>query len=234
MIKFNRPFDLEQLRLLIFDLDGTLIDSRLDLVYSINAMRRHFDLPELSGEVIAGYVGDGAAMLVRRSLGEDSNEKVLKEAGEYFLNYYLAHKLDHTKLYEGVLDMLAAAGTSPGGSRRQLAILSNKPLSAALGIIEGLGIASYFVSVCGGNSFGTQKPDPLGARTIMTETGNGPEQTMIIGDSSNDIRTGRNAGAWTGGVTYGFAPHTLSVVTPDVVVDTPAELLAVLTGTVEK
>jgi len=101
---------------------------------------------KLSGEVIAGYVGDGAAMLVRRSLGEHSDEKILKEAGEYFLNYYMAHKLDHTKLYEGVGGMLAAARLSPGGGRRQLAILSNKPLSASLGIVEGLGIAT--VSFC--------------------------------------------------------------------------------------
>src|SRR5881398_3599193 len=102
MIKFNRQFDPREVKLLIFDLDGTLIDSRLDLVHSVNAMLRHFKRPELPDEVIASYVGDGAPMLVRRALGDPRNESFVKEALEYFLAYYRVHKLDHTKLYEGV------------------------------------------------------------------------------------------------------------------------------------
>ena len=238
MFTFNRPFDPEQLRLLIFDLEGTLVDSRLDLIYSVNAMRRHLDLSDLSGEMIASYVGDGAAMLVRRALSDAGNgagdEKFLRQATDYFLDYYGVHKLDHTRVYGGVIEMLAAARTSRQGSSRQLAVLSNKPVIASRGVVDGLGIAHFFVAVCGGNSFATQKPDPLGAQQIMEETGTEPDQTLIVGDSANDVLTGRNAGAWTCGVTYGFAPQTLSAVAPDVVVDTADELRRLLAESVHE
>src|SRR5208282_2219568 len=108
MIRFHRQFDPHSIKLLIFDLDGTLIDSRLDLVHSVNAMLRHCKRAELPEEVIASYVGDGAPMLVRRALGDPKNEALVKEALEYFLAYYRVHKLDHTHLYHGVKEMLAA------------------------------------------------------------------------------------------------------------------------------
>src|SRR3989442_8638005 len=101
MIKFNRQFDPHKIKLLIFDLDGTLIDSRLDLVHSVNAMLRHFKRPELPDEVIASYVGDGAPMLVRRALGDPKDQVFLKDALEHFLAYYRVHKLDHTHPYDG-------------------------------------------------------------------------------------------------------------------------------------
>src|SRR3954451_10290519 len=85
MIRFHRQFDPARIKLVIFDLDGTLVDSRLDLIHSINAMLRHFKRPELPGEVVASYVGDGAPMLVRRALGDPRDEAFLKEALEYFL-----------------------------------------------------------------------------------------------------------------------------------------------------
>jgi phosphoglycolate phosphatase len=223
LVKFHRQFDPHCIKLLILDLDGTLIDSRLDLIHSVNAMLRHCNRPELPGDVVASYVGDGAPTLVRRALGDPKDETAVKQALEYFLTYYRAHKLDNTHLYPGVKEMLAAVGSS-NGVRRRMAVLSNKPVAPSRQIVEALGLADFFVGVYGGNSFPTKKPDPQGVQNILKETKSGPGETLIVGDSSVDVITGRNAGLWTCGVTYGFAPHTLCEAPPDVVVDSPAEL----------
>jgi phosphoglycolate phosphatase len=239
MIRFLRPFDPRRLRLLVFDLDGTLIDSRLDLIHSVNAMLRHIERPELDGDVIASYVGDGAPTLVRRALGDTDDEVLLREAMEYFLIYYRQHKLDHTTVYEGIPEVLARLANSskgvesnavppdavqPNGVQRQMAVLSNKPVVPSRQIVQALGLGDFFVCVYGGNSFTTKKPDPLGVRTIMQETGVAADETLIIGDSAVDVLTGRNAGLWTCGVMYGFAPHSLEQAPPDVLVESPREL----------
>ena len=249
MIRFLRPFDPRRVRLLVFDLDGTLIDSRLDLIHSVNAMLRHLERPELDGDVIASYVGDGAPTLVRRALGDTDDEVLFRGAMEYFLIYYRQHKLDHTKVYEGIPEVLARLanssngvesnavspdrvlldgvppdGAPPNGVQRQMAVLSNKPVNPSRDIVRALGLGDFFVSVYGGNSFTTKKPDPLGVRTIMQETGVAAEEALIIGDSAVDVLTGRNAGLWTCGVTYGFAPHSLEESPPDVLVESPREL----------
>jgi phosphoglycolate phosphatase len=236
MIRFLRPFDPHTIRLLIFDLDGTLIDSRLDLIHSINAMLRHFGRPELAGDVIATYVGDGAPTLVRRALGdpgrdpvgESAEEQFFKSALEYFLGYYRLHKLDHTTVYEGIPEVLAGLAYPSNGVHRAMAVLSNKPVNPSRDIVQALGMGDYFVRIYGGNSFATKKPDPLGAETILHETGVAPEEALMIGDSSIDVLTGRNAGLWTCGVMYGFAPHTLADVEPDVLIESPAELKVLL------
>src|SRR5256884_8671981 len=189
MIKFHRQFDTRAIKLLIFDLDGTLIDSRLDLIHSVNAMLRHFKRSELPGEVIASYVGDGAPMLVRRALGDPKDEHFLKTALEFFLTYYRAHKLDNTHVYPGIEESLAAIRNS-NGIRRQMAVLSNKPVNPSRAIVEALGLAKYFVHVYGGNSFPTKKPDPLGARTRLEQTGTSPEEAPIAGASFIDGLTG--------------------------------------------
>ena len=224
MIHFHRKFDPHKIRLLIFDLDGTLVDSRMDLIQSINAMLRNFQRPELPGDLIATYVGDGAPMLVRRALGDQTDEKFVAQALEYFLGYYRIHKLDHTLVYEGIPQVLAKISVAHNGVQRQMAILSNKPVRPSVDITQALGLGDYFVRIYGGNSFPTKKPDPAGALKILEETVSKPEETVIIGDSANDTLTGVNAGLWTCGVTYGFAPHTLETPRPDVVVDTPHEL----------
>jgi phosphoglycolate phosphatase len=225
MIKFNRPFDPHTIQLVIFDLDGTLIDSRLDLVHSVNATLRHMKRPELPDDVIASYVGDGAPALIGRALGSEAgDEKLVRSGLEYFLTYYREHKLDHTRLYDGIIEALAALENSHNGQPRKMAVLSNKPVHPSRAIVEALGLGKFFVRVYGGNSFPTKKPDPEGAQTILRETGTGPHETLVVGDSGVDILTGRNAGTWTCGVTYGFAPHTLRETPPDVVLDKPAEL----------
>jgi len=224
MIRFLRPFDPHRIRLLVFDLDGTLIDSRLDLIHSVNATLRHLVRPELDGEVIASYVGDGAPTLIQRALGNSEDESLLRTALEYFLGYYRLHKLDHTTVYEGIPEVLAQLAQPSNGLQREMAVLSNKPVRPSRDIVHAMGLGDYFVSIYGGNSFPTKKPDPQGIQTILQETGIAAEQTLMIGDSSIDVLTGRNAGLWTCGVTYGFAPHSLEEVPPDVLIENPREL----------
>ncbi|HVP52388.1 MAG TPA: HAD-IA family hydrolase [Terriglobales bacterium] len=227
MITVHRPIPAEQIRLLIFDLDGTLIDSQIDLANSVNAMLRHFGRQELSHEVIATYIGDGAPMLIRRALGDPDDGHYMHKALDFFLHYYREHKLDNTTLYPGIREALEALRWAGNGGRRierQFAVLSNKPVGPSTKILEGLGIRDLFVQVYGGNSFPTKKPDPMGANAILEETGTRPEEAIIIGDSEIDVITGRNAGTWCCGVTYGFRPDTLKVVPPDVVIDHPREL----------
>lgn len=222
MPRFNRSFNPHSMKLLIFDLDGTLIDSRLDLIHSVNATLRQFNRLELPGDVIASYVGDGAPLLVRRALGDPDDETLFKQALEYFLSYYREHKLDHTTLYPGVPEALAQIEAN--GNERKMAVLTNKPVNPSRAIVEGLGLAKFFFRVYGGNSFATKKPDPLGVKTLLQDTETTPDRATIVGDSSIDVLTGRNAGIATCGVTYGFAPHTFSEIPPDVVVASPKEL----------
>ena len=225
MLRILRPIPSDRIRLLIFDLDGTLVDSRLDLVHSVNGMLRHLKRPELPAEVIASYVGDGAPMLVRRALGDPRDHKYVEDALHYFLAYYREHKLDHTLPYPGVPEALTAMRQVNHGSRERLmAVLSNKPVVPSRQIVEALGLGGFFRQVYGGNSFGTKKPDPAGAEAILRENGVSPEEALMIGDSGVDVLTGHNAGIWTCGVTYGFAPHTLEAAQPDILLDSPGEL----------
>ncbi len=201
--------------LLIFDLDGTLVDSRLDLANAVNAMRSHLGMSVLTNERVYTYVGNGAPVLVRRSLGDQATEAELQQGLAFFMEYYGAHDLDYTTLYPGVresLDRLRDAG-------KRMAVLTNKPTPMSSHILEGLGIAGHFFRIFGGNSFEQKKPHPIGVETLMREAGVDRAATMMVGDSSVDVATARNAGIAVCGVTYGFSPGSLADPAPDLLVD---------------
>jgi phosphoglycolate phosphatase len=206
--------------LLIFDLDGTLIDSKLDLVHSVNAARGLMDLPPISEALISSYVGNGAPMLMRRSLGPDASDADVARGLEFFLKYYRAHMLDNTHLYPGVRDALDRLRDS----HAKMAILTNKPVRISRAILEGLGLAGHFFQVYGGNSFAQKKPDPIGIETLLSESGASRECAIMIGDSGVDVQTARNAQVQACGVSYGFQPQTFGDYPPDFVVDDLGDL----------
>ena len=214
------------LRLIAFDLDGTLIDSRADLVAAVNATLTHLGRHPLPDAVIASYIGDGVHMLVRRALGDPEHEEIVTEAVTFFLGYYRIHKLDHTYVYAGALEAMATIAHALPAAR--LAILTNKPIRPSEEICTALRLAPNCFRIYGGNSFETKKPDPLGLETLMREAGATPEQTLMIGDSDVDVLTARNAGAAVIGCRFGLAPHSLADAPPDCLVDTPFEWLEAL------
>jgi len=230
MIRVLRRVPKDKLKLLIFDLDGTLIDSRIDLANSVNAMLRQYARPELGLDIIANYIGDGAPTLVRRSLGfpddhslTPADEEFLGEALAYFLDFYREHKLDNTYAYDGVMEALRVLSSSANHANKKLAVLTNKPVGPSRAIVEALGMKEYFLRIYGGNSFRTKKPEPDGVRALLHELGADPEESMMIGDSYIDMLTARNAGIWSCGVTYGLAPETLVDTPGDMMVDSPRE-----------
>jgi phosphoglycolate phosphatase len=212
--------------LLIFDLDGTLIDSKLDLAHAVNATRRHMCMEPLEHERVYSYVGNGAPVLIRRALGDQATEAQVQEALEFFLEYYHEHYLDFTTLYPGVkesLDRLLAAG-------KRMAVLTNKPVRISRAIIDGLGVHSHFFQVYGGNSFEFKKPHPMGVEALMREAGVGRQASLMVGDSGVDVQTARNAGIQCCGVTYGFQPETLANPAPEKLVDSMGEIADWLLG----
>lgn len=201
--------------LLIFDLDGTLIDSRLDLIHAVNATRAQAGRGPLPQEQIFSFVGNGAPVLIQRAMGPGTPEDEVQNALEFFYDYYRHHALDYTVLYPGVresLDRLHQTGA-------KLAVLTNKPVKISHRIMRGLGIAPLFFQIYGGNSFDYKKPHRIGVDTLRAEANASADDTWMVGDSYVDVQTARNAGVPSCGVTYGFQPETFREFPPDVLVD---------------
>lgn len=206
--------------LVIFDLDGTLIDSSLDLANSVNATRAHLDLPPIANDIVYSYVGNGAPVLIRKALGPEFSDDEIQHALDYFLAYYRDHMLDNTVLYPGlrrILDDFKHAGIA-------MAVLTNKPVRFSQAIVDGLGLHQHFRRVYGGNSFEHKKPHPVGIETLLSEYGITREKTVMVGDSSVDVQTARNANVKACGVTWGFQPETFTAYPPDLLVQRPEEL----------
>ena len=207
-----------RVRCLIFDLDGTLIDSKLDLALSVNATLEHMGRPPLPHETIYRYVGNGAQMLVQRALGREATPQEAENGLAYFLAYYREHMLDNTVTYPGVREGLELLVDHP------MAVLTNKPVRFSNWILEGLGLSRYFRYVYGGNSFEKKKPDPIGVEVLLRDLQLAPQETMMVGDSDVDVRTARNSGIWACGVSYGLGTEGMQAVPPDLMVDSLVEL----------
>jgi phosphoglycolate phosphatase len=211
-------------RVLVFDLDGTLIDSALDLALAVAATLEFTKRPQIPHEIIYSYVGNGAPMLIRKVLGPETSEEDCQRGLEHFLGYYREHMLDNTVTYPGVREGLAALAHLP------MAVLTNKPVRFSEKILDGLGLSPYFKFVYGGNSFERKKPDPMGMQLLLADFGVAPREAMMIGDSEVDVQTARNANTWACGVTYGLGSERLVQHPPDVLLDSLIELPPLLNG----
>lgn len=209
-------------RALIFDLDGTLIDSKRDLIHSVNAMLREMGRAELAEDTIAGYIGHGAPQLVGSALGKNATPEEAQYGLQFFLGYYEEHKMDSTRAYPGVAETLEKLAALP------MAVLTNKPVRISVRILDSLGLSKYFRAIYGGNSFETKKPDPLGANTILREFRTQPHETLVIGDSEVDIQTARNAGTLAAAVNYGFGMHDRAAHPADAYLDAFGDLVPLL------
>ena len=232
---------LVQPKLLVFDLDGTLIDSRQDLTNSVNAMLAHYGKMTLSEEIVRSYIGDGAGVLVRRALAhahviadEDDphDDAFVAEALDWFIVYYKVHKVDFTTVYPGVMESLETIQAGHRGL--PMAVLTNKPVYPSRAICEHFGLDRFFFANYGGNSFATKKPEPEGLLTLIAEASDRVGQvitaaeTVMIGDSHVDVLTARACGAISLGCTFGLAPEMLKASRPDLSVDHASEWPRVL------
>ena len=220
--------------LLVFDLDGTLIDSQQDLANAVNATLAHLRRPPLDLQRVAEFIGDGAALLLSRSLEvTGGTDDALTEAAlPFFLDYYREHKLDTTYVYPGVLAALHAMRSAD--PHLPMAILTNNPVGPSVAICDSLGLAPFFFQVLGGNSLPTKKPNPQGMFALMQQATGvrgravRPEHTVLVGDSHVDAETARAAGTLCLGCMYGLDPVRLQAAQPQALVDSPTEWIRAL------
>lgn len=214
---------------LIFDLDGTLVDSGLDVALAANAVRARFGLPELPVPVLTGYVGDGVRLLLERTLGHDAasgrtglpvDAGRLDEAQAVFARHYGEHLLDHTCLYPGVRGVLARFADLP------LHVATNKPRAFTDAILGGLGLEDVFRRIVGGDQVPARKPDPAHLAACLAGLEVRPDRVVVVGDSPNDILAARGLGAVAVGCTYGLgAPEQVRAAGPDHVIDAITDLV---------
>ena len=229
----------ERIRLLVFDLDGTLVDSSLDLTAAVNATLANLGRPPLPLTTVRNFIGDGARLLVRRSLGlepeaaaalrgggvEAAPESAVEPSLDFLLHYYAAHLLDQTTVFPGVSEAIERLFRG-----FPLAVLTNKPEAPSRAILAGLHLDRYFGQVVGGDTLPTRKPDPAGVVLLASTLGVSPDRILVVGDSGIDVHTARAAGAMACGVRYGFAVEGLLKAAPDLIVDDLRDLAAMLIG----
>ena len=218
----NRGPLADSIRLVIFDLDGTLIDSKYDIAASVNLTLGDLGLPTLPPERIFTFVGDGVKRLLRLSVGDD-NEARYEEALRIFRGHYLAHCLDTTQLYPG-LDRLF-----DGRDTRMKALATNKSLEYTLRITEGLKVKEQFATIEGPLDQSDLKPDPGMLLRILERLAVRPEEAVLVGDSTNDVRAAQAAGVSACAVGYGYGNRDkVSALNPDYYCGKPGDLLSLL------
>jgi len=185
--------------LVVFDLDGTLVDSHRDIADATNAVIADLGGTPLEMAVVTGFVGDGAAVLIRRAMSRAGIDVDLRDALRRFLVHYDARLLATTQPYPGMVDVLTTLRKT-----RRLAVLTNKPQQPSVRLLEGLGLMTFFDDVIGGDTAHGRKPDPAGLRAIISNAGATPAQTLLVGDSPVDRATARNAGTGICLARYGF------------------------------
>lgn len=208
---------------LIFDLDGTLVDTKADLAAATNFMLAAVALPPLTLTQVERLVGEGARVLVERALGPQ-RAALVPQAFALFLEYYMAHLLDYTCPYSGIRELLAAAYAQG----LVLSVLTNKPEGLSQAILTGLGLANFFSALIGGDTLPVRKPDPQGVYDLQRRTEINLDTTLLIGDSRIDMETGRAAGISTCGVTWGFDAEGIRTGAPRFVVDSVPQLATIV------
>jgi phosphoglycolate phosphatase len=212
------------IRLAVFDLDGTLVDSRRDLADATNALIEELGGAALSEEVVGSMVGDGAAWLVKRALAAAGFSPETPGSLDRFLHHYDARLLATTRPYPGMIDVLEKLGAT-----RRLAVLTNKPGRATTQVLEGLALLRYFDDVIAGDTPLGRKPDPSGLLELAARADVSPESTILVGDSPIDISTARRAGTHMCVARYGFGYRAAEELqNGEQVIDEPAMLLSIV------
>jgi phosphoglycolate phosphatase len=211
-------------RLVVFDLDGTLVDSSHDLAAAVNAALRRVDarVPALPVDEVRAMIGEGASRLVAKALARTGVPRTVEEVRPIFMECYSEVLLQRTRPYEGIPELLLALRP------RTLAVLTNKPGGMSRTILEHLGLLPLFLRVYGGGDLPTFKPDPAGLLRLLDEAGAAAGDTVLVGDSAIDVRTARAAGVRAVGVDWGFDLESLRREPPDAMVSRPRDLLAVV------
>lgn len=208
-------------RLVVFDLDGTLIDSIGDIASSANQslVEAYGESARLSPEVVRGFVGHGARQLIERCVGAAQKPAAdVARVFERFLTIYGSRLTETTRLYPGMSEALDRIESSS-----RLAVLTNKPGAMSRTIVRDLGLAARFIAVVGGDDLPSKKPDPEGLLKIAAEAGVRPEETALVGDSGVDVQTARRAGARSIGVLWGYDREGVIREKPDVVLANPSD-----------
>lgn len=213
----------KKIELLIFDLDGTLVDSKYDLTSAVNFTRQKYGFSDLSPLEVASYLGSGIKRLLDTVL-PDIAESDKKNAFSQFNNFYSNHLVDNTVVYNGIIELLEALKDV------NKVILSNKTEAYSKIIAERLGLSKYFVKICGGDTFPEKKPSSLPLNSIIDEFKVKKEHVLMVGDGINDILCGKSAGISTIAVLYGYSSRQkIESNSPTFIAENPAEILKYLT-----
>jgi phosphoglycolate phosphatase len=215
-----------RVRAVVFDLDGTLVDSAADLLKALNTVLAERGLPQISLEEIKGMIGDGARKLVERALAATGADVVedTPQALERFLAVYTGSATENTRMYPGVAETLDALGRA--GMR--MALVTNKPYAATTAILAALGIERHFAAVVGGDTLPERKPHPAPIQRALAEIGVAAAEAVMVGDNYHDIEAGHAAGTRAVAVTYGYSHRPPAELGADHVIDAMPDLLSLM------